>query len=323
MTMQITSTTDSPEAVRAAMGFVEKGAKMEGAAQSAPEAENAPVQNESEESDTPETEATEEASEESEDAAAEEAEESKDEAKDKPKKKGGFQKRIDKLNGRVSAAEAAAMAARAEAEQLRTLLAQRAGDSKNATQVETTKAAPQEGKPKLEEFATLEDYTVAVADWAAEQRFKSKDAEATKAKAESDRQALLKAHYARETAFAAKTPDYAETLADVRYFQDAPKDLVDLVAESEHGPQIMYELAKNTDEYARIKGLSAVAAAREIGKLESRFSQASEKKDPEKRITKAPAPLSTVHGKGKVEKDPDSMEYGEFKKWREEKLARR
>ena len=71
-----------------------------------------------------------------------------------------------------------------------------------------------------------------------------------------------------------------------------------VILDSEHGPEIAYELAKNPKEYERINKLPPLAAARELGKIEARISQASsEKKKPEtNKITQAPKPMNPLKG---------------------------
>jgi hypothetical protein len=58
--------------------------------------------------------------------------------------------------------------------------------------------------------------------------------------------------------------------------------------------------------------------AREIGRIETKLSQSKESKTETQKITKTPAPLKTVGGSstGVSSKNPDEMDYEDFKKWR-------
>ncbi|MBK9497735.1 MAG: hypothetical protein IPO08_25135 [Xanthomonadales bacterium] len=137
--------------------------------------------------------------------------------------------------------------------------------------------------PTLAEFeydenkyqAALLQYTEAVAERKVEAVLK----------AERDRQAqeaTQKTWKQRESEFKAKTPDY-ETVA---YYAPLSNEVVSLVVESEVGPELAYYLGKNPELAQTISQLPERAAAREIGKLESRLEA--------QRTTPKPAPAKPV-----------------------------
>jgi hypothetical protein len=315
MTIQVTS-NDAPEQVAKPVEAAKEETK------SAPVADQATEQNESTVSDAEETEAKEESKDESEDEAGDESAESEGNAKDKPKKKGGFQRRIDKLN-------AAKADAQREVEYWKRLaLETQAKDEpkKDEPKVET-KQASQEGKPTPEMFETHVEYVEALTDWKLEQRDKSNRAKAEESKTLAEHESALNAHYAREKSFAEKTEDYAEVLEDAGGFKDASPTLSSLIVSSENGPELMYELAKNKAEYERINKLGPVAAAREFGRFELKFIKASEEQKPEpKKTTKAPKPIEPVGGsKGTVAKsihDPN-ISQREYEQLRRAEIKRR
>ena len=71
------------------------------------------------------------------------------------------------------------------------------------------------------------------------------------------------------------------------------------IVSSEHGPALLYELAKDPKEAERINSLPPVQAARALALIEARISQASgEKTTTETKTTKAPKPLTPVGSKG-------------------------
>lgn len=303
MSIQLTSTTDSPEAVRAAMGLppVEEKAKEES------EPTDEVEQKEASESETEETEAS-EATEES-----EEQEDSEESVEEKPKKKGGFQRRIDKLNAKAAAKDA-------EIERLKSLLSEKNGEKP----VEQEKPVKAEGKPSADDFETHAEYVEALTDWKLEQREKEAKEKAEQMRAKSEAETVMKSHSERVAQFSEKHEDFHEVLEGV---DDIAPSLVllQLIVSSDNGPELMYELAKNREEYERINKLSPIAVARELGKLESKLAApASEQKQEQKKLTKAPKPLEPVSKAAKTAstKSPDSMNYEEFKKWREEQLKR-
>ena len=106
---------------------------------------------------------------------------------------------------------------------------------------------------------------------------------------------------------------------------EVPHYVSELFITSEHGPALMYELAKNTKELERISKLSPIQAALEIGKLEAKITSSSKSAAPsvEKKATKAPAPIDPVGGKGgsvkKSLSDPN-LSQAEYEKLRREQM---
>lgn len=272
----------------------------EGAAQASPEAklsaqedsDESTEQKESSESGTEETEAVEEETDEGEETVPKDgADKSEESEKDKPKRKNGFQRRVDKLNARITASQQ-------ETEFWRRQALKGASDSKPEAQIETKPAAT-EGKPKPDDYDTHADWVEAVVDWKSDQKLKDRDQKLEKSRIESDQAKVVETYSERAKSFAAKTPDYDEVLSDV---DDIPLSAAirEIVLSSENGPELAYELAKNREECARICKLPPLAAAREMGKIESRLaSSASEIKAEPKKITNAPKPLEPVGGSGK------------------------
>lgn len=285
-------------------------------------------QKESTESAPEETEADEEEKAKSKDAEAEEADESEEDAKDdegeKPaaKKKGGFQRRIEKL---IRERETE----RKQREALEARLAElerSAGTGKPGDKIDAKKTeAP--GKPKAEDFESHADWVEAVADWKAEQKLKERDAQNEQAKFQAEREAKAKAFDERQRAFAKATKDYNEVVEGVVY----PPAALDAIVKSEIGPQLAYELAQDADELARLSALEWSDCAREMGKLEAKLQlrTASEatKKLETKKLTQAPKPIEPVgQGKGtpiaKSVYDPN-LSFSEYEKLRREQMKRK
>lgn len=256
----------------------------------APESIETSEQNKPVESETTETEEKEVKAKDKED---EESDESEDlDEVEKPKKKGGFQRRIDKLNARYSAAQA-------EIEHWKAMALKGAGEPKQ--EKPEHKAVPQlnEGKPDPEHFETHAEYVEALTDWKLEQREKAKSLEAEKAKVLTEQEKLTQSYIERLNTFKKTAEDYEDVVSEV---DDIPlsQAIQTSIIESEVGPQITYELAKNRKELERIASLNPLAAAREIGKIEAKLLlQSSEEKKPEtKKTTKAPQPIAPVSAKG-------------------------
>ena len=131
-------------------------------------------------------------------------------------------------------------------------------------------------------------------------------------------------HLKRVESFAEKTEDFSEVLEGV---EDVPMSLAvqELLIHSEKGPELMYHLAQDRDEFARICELSPLEAARELGKLEFQFfSSAKESKGNKKaRVqSNAPRPIEPLNGSwgSTGAKDLEKLSYKDFKAEREAEI---
>lgn len=278
-------------------------------------------QKETEDSETTETEVEEETEELVEADTKDGAAKTGDEANAQPKRKGGIQKRVDKLNKRVTAAQQETEYWKAEA-------LKNATASKQAP-VDQAKPESSEGKPKPEAFDTHSEYVEALTDWKTEQKFKEHDQKLEQSKLLSAQAKANETHAERVKAFAEKTPDFQETLESLEDVPSSPA-VREVIITSENGPELLYELAKNPDEAKRIALLGPLAAAREMGKIEARLSSSktSEQKQDPKKISQAPKPLAPVGGAGKAT-TPMTLEeaakssYADYKKRRLADLKKR
>lgn len=301
MSIQVTTQADQlAEVTSAVAGAQGKEAKE----QFEPVAQEAAEQTkESSAADTEETEAKleskDEESEPEADAETEEAEDKETDHEDKPKKKSGAQRRKE----RAERAEAEAARARAEAEHWRTMALRNADDAKADKPAEKTASTQAAGEPDPDDFDTHAAYVKAVARWEADQAFKEREQKAEKSKLEQEHKSLINSHVERVKSFKEKTADFDDVLEAVDDIPVSPT-IQEIIISSENGPELMYELARNREEYARICKLPPLAAAREMGRLDARLSKSSEEHKPElKKTTQAPKPIAPVGSKGgKVEK---------------------
>ncbi len=199
-----------------------------------------------------------------------------DESSD-PKPK-GVQKRIDELTRNWREAE------RREAALLAMLERQQSPAKPDPVVEEKPKPAP-----KLEDF----NYDEAAYQAALFQHVKDEAARAAREELQQERarekeQAKKQTFRQRETDFAKANSDYLTLTRDPSL--PFTRGLLELVSESEKGPDLLYHLAKNRDAAERIAGLSPVAAAREIGRLEAMFEKPVPAPAPKPAISKAPPP---------------------------------
>lgn len=116
----------------------------------------------------------------------------------------------------------------------------------------------------------------------------------------------------RMTEVQAAHPDFEEALQDVSHIE-VPAELRQTLFTSEQGPAIMYQLAKNPAELARISALPPLDAAREIGRLEARASFTPAPKTQAKSATRPPAPPTSVGGKSSM-RNLDDLDIASYKR---------
>jgi hypothetical protein len=293
----VTSSTDSAEAVLAVQGGTVTPTVEPSETKPAPE-------------DTPaETLEASEPQDESEELEAEEPEESSD---DKPKKKNGVQKRLSKLTRQREDARKEAEYWKQAALEKQTAKAPEMPPTALEVKPDLSK------RPVAESFETHEAYVEALADWKVEQRLSERDAKAKESAIKAEAQTKLNSFLSKRESFAKGHDDFFERMADI---QSIPMSLTvnESLLESENGPELLYELAKDPDEYKRICSLPAIAAAREIGKFEARLQKSSDTETKTK-TTKAPKPPQPV-GKGSSSlstKPLEEMDYADYKRAREQ-----
>lgn len=219
----------------------------------------------------------------------------------------GVQARIDELTR-----------ARHEAEREAAFWKGRAGVQDGQAQPSATPAAP--AKPTPDQFQDYGEYIEALTDWKTEQKVnQSLSAREAEREAAQKQQAVAKTWEERQAAARSTLPDYDQVLggADVQVV----RHVADVLLESDQGPALAYHLAKHPEIVQRLNGLSPVAAAREIGRLEAGLS-AQASPAPAK-LSNAPPPaghLKTVAPA--TQRDPSNMSMDEYKSFRSKQGAR-
>lgn len=238
----------------------------------------------------------------------------------KPKK--GFKKRIDKLRSQLTQREQ-------ELEYLRQELAKKSEPKREEPQAvkkETNQVA--DGKPNPDNFETHTEYLEAVADWKLDQReAKQREAQAQEA-LKKEVQTKGEAYQSKVKEFKAQAKDWDDVLEEVSHV-NVPFVVQDEILNSELGPELTYELAKDAEEFERICKLPANQAIKAIAIVEHRIlsGKSEAKPKPEIKTTKAPKPISPVSSQssGSVKKkitDP-SLSQAEYEALRREQLAKK
>lgn len=256
----------------------------------------------------------------------EESSDSGDSAEDeKPKKQTGRQKRISKLIKQRAKAEA-------EAQVLRDQLAQyqnpKAQDQEAKTQEVTPAAtATDSSRPSPDDYDSQEDYIEAIADWKYEQRKSVDEKKQAQENQKTQYQQTRDSFTARAIEFGKAKSDYEEVIAGVGDLSPSLTVQQIWFEAGEDGPALMYEMAKDPEEFERINNLSPILAARAIGRIEARLSnEPSQTQQNEIRTTKTPKPVTPVGTKstGASSKSLADMaksgNYEDYKRTREEEL---
>lgn len=198
-------------------------------------------------------------------------------ADDPPKKKGGYQKKINKLTKQKA--------------RLKEELAEANRRAEEAEEKAAAPAEPTRPKPKEDDFDSFADYTEALVDWKDEQKEVAREAKATKKAQQKEADA---ARLEDEDKFAELVEDFKEDHDDydeICFDDDLPISpvMIEAIIGSDMGPQILYHLGNNPKEAARIAKLRPIGQIREIGKLEGKLSPPTKNTQ-----TKAPKPVKSV-----------------------------
>jgi superfamily I DNA and/or RNA helicase len=277
-------------------------------------AEEAPVEAETVE-ETPESEPIEQAQGESEPASEPETK-ATEERKQNPK----LEKRFSELTKARKEAEDKAAKAQAEKEALEERL----------RQFETVSTQPKEidpvgDEPRADQFTDAIEYAKALAMWSTEKALYERDKQEAERKAAEEQAKIQKLWSEKLEKAKPNLPDFDDLVTSSNV--QVSNEIRDAILESDVGPQILYELASNTEYANKVAGMPLIKALREIGKLEARFEQetAEPAKKPVAVQSKAPAPISPLKGTGSAEvitSDTDKLTYAQYKELRKARRIR-
>ena len=245
---------------------------------------------------------------EAQDAGTEGDESADDEgAEEKPKKKGGFQRRIERL-------EREKFEAQYETEKARQQIAEMQQYFQRMQQPSTTQPGDM---PKLSDFDYDEArYGEAVQQWHSGQM----DAYQRQQAEMQQQYAAQQAQMQREMALQQKVTNASEqykdfvekvTNPDLPNLNQVSPAAFEALLDSDQFGQVAYYLANNPSEIYAFHGLNNAQAIRRIAKLEAELAGGK------KTVTKAPpAPPSKLGGTAPAHKRVEDMSMGEYVEWR-------
>jgi hypothetical protein len=205
-----------------------------------------------------------------------------------------IQKRFDELTHARHAAEREAAYWRAQAEAMQ-------------------KAKP---APQAHEFATDEEYEAARLDHRIEERARQTIADTAKQTAERYQQDAAQAADAtyneRVQETISRIPDFVEVVTKAEI--PITNEMQAALKSSAHGPDLVYQLAKNPAEAQRIASLPTAQMYMALGAMEARVSApAPAAAAPVARTTSAPAPIKPgTPASAPANTDPNSMPMDQF-----------
>ncbi|MBX6381505.1 MAG: hypothetical protein IRZ07_00820 [Microbispora sp.] len=243
-------------------------------------------------------------------------------------------RKIDKKHRQMKEAEEfarsealRALAAERRAEQLeRELEAYRKKSGPAPVQTEA------HSEPKPEDFATVAEYTDALVRYRVEQTLREERAKAAHEAAEREKAERARTFGERLNAAKSKYDDFEDVLTSIRGtdLDRVHADVTEYIQESEHGPDLLYHLAKHPDVLDRLRKLSPRRFIAELGKLEAKWEEQtppakeetptlSDVATPAKRpVSKAPPPIAPLDTAGiaPVAKKPEEMTVAELREFR-------
>lgn len=233
-------------------------------------------------------------------AASQEDTQDDSQADGQPKKKGGFQKKIDKLTRENYEKELRLQQTQRELETLR-------------KQSQPAETVPTE-EPKLENYKTVEDWQKDHAKWAREEgkREAQKEFE-SKQKNEKYLSAVADLN-AREDRAREKYPDYDQVTNQIGQIIMGNDTLKQYMLDSNLSHEVGYHLAKNPEKLLEITRMSPLNAMRELARLEDKVTAPP----PPKPVTKAPEPIKPVGTSERAAFSYENASMDEFAKRRRE-----
>jgi hypothetical protein len=228
-------------------------------------------------------------------------------AEQQPRKKGGWQRKIEKAEREIESLKAQ-LAAKPAAET--------AQPSKDEPAPAPEGPQFERAKPRLEDFDSIESFTDALTDFKADERDWRKEQAAAQAKAAAAGQKLVENWNAGKAEAQKAHSDYDDVLADADDVKLTPAHQR-IFLKSEHGPELAYRLALDRAELEKFAAMDPLEAAHYLGRLEATLPQKTAPQ-PETRVSSAPRPVRPVAGRStQVIPDVGKMSLSEYRRARE------
>ena len=309
MSLVVSSTTDSQEAVNAAAGIEEAPAEQQEQQAVKTPAPAKPAERPAS--------APDEAKEETEEGDSEEEKEGEEEPA-KPKRTGGFQRKIERLvreNEYLS-------------RRFHELTYQQQQQRPQQPQQPQQQPAVADGRPRQDQFDSYDEYLDKLTDWKLEARLQQEHTAQQQRQQAAQQQERLTGWQQRVGQFKNEAPDFEDVLESVDHINLTPVLQQAIMADA-LGPKLAYELARRPEDFARIASLDPVGALTALGEFKARLEPAKTAAPQQlsngngvKPVSRAPNPIRPVgQGAGATSTvPPDQMPLGDYIRWRERSL---
>jgi hypothetical protein len=174
-------------------------------------------------------------------------------------------------------------------------------------------------RPVKSNFQTDEDYIDALTEWKIEKKLGSFEEKIT----QKQEQTITENSWGQKVEEAKKVyPDWEYALEESDGVM-IPKIAELAIMSSSVGPDIVYHLAKNQEDSAKLSALKDMSAALFIGQIEAKIMADKAKPKEDKKVSQAPPPPPEMGGLAKPNTDPDKMSTSEWLRWRNEQLKKK
>jgi len=184
------------------------------------------------------------------------------------------------------------------------------------------KPAPGSERPARENFGNDEDYVDALVQYKLEARLEPMQREL----AAKQEQAKVEESWNAKIAQARTDyPDMDEVLSEAQSVPVSPA-MAEAIKSSDLGGDLVYFLGKDPDLANKIARMSPIAAARELGRIESyiEYEKAQKKAAPKPAVSKAPAPIKPPKSSNSAGvKSVDEMSPSEYIAFRNKQVGKR
>ena len=234
----------------------------------------------------------------------------------KPKIKGGFQARIDRLIKQTASLEEAKTAAEKRAAEAEAKLNGN-GNGKTAGATD---------EPQRDSFQTEAEYVRALTRWEVKQEIKAEREAQERQAVESQIKEARSKYNAKMIAIQAENEEYKELLEQDIKIPSSIEGPITL--EMENGPEVAIFLAQNPEICQELLEMTSSRAIAEVWKISEKLEAAADKEgseeeeevasaEPEKPTRKAPAPIKPISsGTSRSTIPLDSADFSTYKKLR-------
>jgi hypothetical protein len=251
-------------------------------------------------------------------ASVPEAEQEQETEEQRPKGKGGFQKKIDKLTREKGELAAKLSEYEERFEQIEKRLAPKAETKDDKPAAKTDASAPP--KPLESDIGTKykdwTEYNEALIDWKADRRLEAKLAErdqsAQEREIQESQEALEEGYKTAADEFVEKeAPDFNEAISKAaKAGMKLPEPIVNFIKELHNGPAVTYYLVTNPEEALALIEMSPAMGFATIGRISHGLeTKVAPPKPPAKKIvsTAPPAVKPVAGNSAKISASPQDL----------------